>query len=480
MVRIRRLEVVAPADDRQRRRKRIRRAGDGGERIRQRDRRRRVELDQRRERRRQHAALEEVALSGERIVEHAEGGADTRAPVALRIPRDRQARRDVVLVGRHHAARHIGIAGIDEPAGRGRIFLRLDSGAEPGDRVVHIDERRRQLVAHAEIQRQPRRDAELILRVAGKQPAVALLDRLLRRRARLRREAEQEIGGGIAAEAAAERQIAVRAIDERDPHRLAPDIDAELHRVAAGDPGHVVGELPHVIDAIDKRLLRVAQGRIAAAEETADHDRRQAGGDRVGVREVDAVAARAQAAGDRGVGADAIHREPRLVDDARADHEVVRDQPVLQRRERALIDRRDDLRRQAIGVAAHVASEHRLAGAELVVEAHAELIAGVVHRRRCDVAIAGGVGQRHEIPQQLRGRGADASRRDDVAVKRQAGQRIANRRAAGKISVALRRREHQDVLRDAAVVPVALVIAEPKQPVLEQRTADARRQTDSV
>ena len=40
--------------------------------------------------------------------------------VASRIPRDRQARRDVVLVGRHHAARHIGIAGVDEAAGRGR------------------------------------------------------------------------------------------------------------------------------------------------------------------------------------------------------------------------------------------------------------------------------------------------------------------------------------------------------------------------
>ena len=84
--------------------------------------------------------------------------------------------------------------------------------------------------------------------------------------------------------------------------------------MAAGDPGHVVGELPHVIDAIDERLLRVAERRIAAAEETADHDRRQAGGDRVGVGEVDAVAARAQAARHRGIGADAIHREPRLVD----------------------------------------------------------------------------------------------------------------------------------------------------------------------
>ena len=225
MVRVRRLESVAPADDRQRRRKRIRRAGDGGERIRQRDRRRRVQLDQRRERRRQHAALEEVALSRERIVEHAEGGADARAAVALRIPRDGQARRDVVLVGRHHAARHIGIAGVDEPAGRGRIRLRLDTGAEPRDRIVHIDERRRQFVAHAEIQRQPRRDAELILRVAGKQPAVALLNRLLRGRARLRRQAEQEVGGGIAGEAAAEGQIAVGPVDERDPHRLATDIE---------------------------------------------------------------------------------------------------------------------------------------------------------------------------------------------------------------------------------------------------------------
>ena len=86
-------------------------------------------------------------------------------------------------------------------------------------------------------------------------------------------------------------------------------------------------------------------------------------------------AARAQAAGDRRIGADAIDREPRLVDEARADHEVVRDQAVLQRGERALIDRRDDSRRQAIGRAAHVTSEHRLTIAELVIEPDAELIA---------------------------------------------------------------------------------------------------------
>ena len=45
---------------------------------------------------------------------------------------------------------------------------------------------------------------------------------------------------------------------------------AELHRVAAGDPRQIVGDLPHVIDAIDERLLRIAERRIAAAKETAD------------------------------------------------------------------------------------------------------------------------------------------------------------------------------------------------------------------
>ena len=39
----------------------------------------------------------------------------------------------------------------------------------------------------------------------------------------------------------------------------------------------VVGDLPDVVDAIDERLLRIAERRVAAAEESADHERRQAG-----------------------------------------------------------------------------------------------------------------------------------------------------------------------------------------------------------
>ena len=80
-----------------------------------------------------------------------------------------------------------GSPGIDQSGRRGRELLRLHAGAEAGDRVVLIDERRRQFVAHAEVQRQLRGDAELVLRVTGEQPAIAILDGLLRGGARLRR-----------------------------------------------------------------------------------------------------------------------------------------------------------------------------------------------------------------------------------------------------------------------------------------------------
>jgi hypothetical protein len=44
--------------------------------------------------------------------------------------------------------------------------------------------------------------------------------------------------------------------------------------VAAGHPREIVGGLPDVIDAIDEWLLRITECRIAAAEQTADDDRR--------------------------------------------------------------------------------------------------------------------------------------------------------------------------------------------------------------
>ena len=147
-------------------------------------------------------------------------------------------------MGQHDAAGHARVAGIDQAPRRRRECRRLDAGAEARDRIILVDERHRQLVAHAKVQCEIRRDVEFVLRVAGKQPAVTILDGLRRRGAHLRRRAEQEIGGRIARQAAAEGEVAVGSIDERDRHRLTSHIEARLERMAAGDPRQVVGRLP--------------------------------------------------------------------------------------------------------------------------------------------------------------------------------------------------------------------------------------------
>ena len=149
---------------------------DRGQRILQRQGgRRRVDFDERRERRREHAVLEEVALAGERVVEDAPRGAQARAAGARRIPGQAHARREVVLVRLVGAARHALVARIDQTERRLREPRRLLAGAERVERVVRVDERHRHLVAHAEVQRHVRARPELVLDVAAVDPAVTVL-----------------------------------------------------------------------------------------------------------------------------------------------------------------------------------------------------------------------------------------------------------------------------------------------------------------
>ena len=357
VVRIGRLELVAPADDGERRRKRIGRPGHGGQRIGERDRRRGVQFDERGERRREHTALEEVALARQRVVEHAEGRPHARLAIAKRIPGKRQSGREVVLVGRHDAAWHPGIAGVDETPRCIRIHGGLLGGAEAANGVVLVDERRRQFITKAEIHREVRRDPEVVLDVAGKQPPVAILNGLPRGRARLRRQAQQEVGCGVAREPPVEGEVAVRAVDERDVHRLASHVQTELQRVPPFDPGQVVGGLPHVIHARHKWLLGIAQGRCATPEEALYRKRRQTRRQGIRIGEVDAVVLRVETTRDRRVGADPVDGDPRLVDHIRGDDVVVRDHRVLQRGQSPLVDRRNDLGRGAVGVTAHVARQ---------------------------------------------------------------------------------------------------------------------------
>src|SRR5262245_31787208 len=72
VIRVRRLEVLAPTDDREAWRKVRGACGRSGQWIGQRQRRRRVDLEQGREWRREHAVLEEVSLSRQRVVEQSQ------------------------------------------------------------------------------------------------------------------------------------------------------------------------------------------------------------------------------------------------------------------------------------------------------------------------------------------------------------------------------------------------------------------------
>ena len=126
----------------------------------------------------------------------------------------------------------------------------------------------------------------------------------------------------------------------------------------AGHPGHVVGELRHLVQPADERLLRVAD-----AEEAGDGDVRQPGRDRDVLRHVDPVVAVRQPARGLRRGADPVVREPRHVDQPRREDVRVRGHHVLQRRLRDGSDRAGRRRRDRVGLAAQVPHEQRVASA---------------------------------------------------------------------------------------------------------------------
>ena len=157
-------------------------------------------------------------------------------------------------------------------------FTSMKIGRFPGLNALSasllVHERQRQLVTHAGVQGDSRPRAELVLKVTRVEPPDSILIGVGGGPAELRSETKQEVGGGVSASRrwrTDEREVAVRAIHERDHHVLFPDVDAELHRVSAGNPRQIIGELKDLVDAIDERLLLVTR-----AEETGDHDVRQA------------------------------------------------------------------------------------------------------------------------------------------------------------------------------------------------------------
>ena len=138
---------------------------------------REVDFGQRLERRRERAVLEEVALSGQRVVEQPPRRAHRRAAVAAHVPHRGEPRRDVVLVGRIGASRHAGVARVDEAGRCGREHRRLLPGVERVQMILRLGERLVHLVADAVVQRDAR-DPEFVLPVERVDPRRAVQVRI--------------------------------------------------------------------------------------------------------------------------------------------------------------------------------------------------------------------------------------------------------------------------------------------------------------
>ncbi len=467
MVGIGRLELLPPADDRQVWREGGGAAGHGGKGIAQRDGRgRRVDLDERRERRCKDAVLEEVSLADERVVENPPRGPDGRRRAPAHVPYGAEPRCDVVPVGGVRASRNSGVARIDEPDGRIRKPDGLHARVKRVEGVVLVHEGLRELVPHTRAHRQARSGAPLVLRIPGVEPPDTILRLVRRRPPELRGKSEQEIGGSIPGLNRVERQVAVGAVDERDDHVFPADVEPELQRMRVPRPREVVGELDDLVHALHERLLRVAQ-----REEAVDGDGREPLRQRIGTRHVDAEVFVPEAARDGRVRIDAVVREARDVDRARRQDVRAGPHVVAERGLCRIPDRGGDRRRCGVRHGQQIPPEQRLLPRELHIHPGAHGIAVVFRFRRHDVAIGAGVRAWDELIDQLECRRIQPRRGNLVARERQAREWIADDGAA-EVAGTLSVREDDHVRRGAARVAVALVVTEPEDPVLQDRSAE--------
>ena len=132
----------------------------------------------------------------------------------------------------------------------------------------------------------------------------------VRRAAELRGQPEQEVGRRVAGplrRVAGEREVAVRPVHERDEHVLPLHFAAELERMPAANPGEVVGDVEHLVQALDERLLHVAEAEEAG--DAAMLARPRAVVDVL--RHVDAVGGVLEPAGPLRAGGDPVVRDAR-------------------------------------------------------------------------------------------------------------------------------------------------------------------------
>ncbi len=299
---------------------------------------------------------------------------------------------------------------------------------------------------------------------------MAVLDGLGGGRARLRGQAEEEVGGRVARDPSGEGEVAVGPVDERDLHPLAAHVRAELPGVPSGQEGQLVRELVDLVDALHERLLAVSE-RGGAREEALDGDRGQPHGERVRVGQVDPIGGVLEAARDLRVRVDAAQGEAGHVDRARAEGVRVRQHHVLESGLGELVHRLYCPRGHPVGMAPEIASQDRVLVAHVVVEADTGLVAIVFDVGRRGVAVAGNVRQGNEVSQELQRDRVQARGRDDVPGEGLPGAGIPDRsRRGGEVAAPLFGREHGQGRRGAADVPVALVVGEGEELVRRQRS----------
>ena len=123
---------------------------------------------------------------------------------------------------------------------------------------------------------------------------------------------------------AREGEVTVGTVDVSYVDLVAPDLAAELERVAAFDPDQVIRKTEDVVHAVGKGLLRIAGG-----EKATDADEGQAFRGGIAGCILEPQRGEVESAGDGGGGANAVDAEACDVDNSGRDSPGVGEQNVL-------------------------------------------------------------------------------------------------------------------------------------------------------
>ena len=171
-------------------------------------------------------------VSGDAAVEDAAGGSNRHPAVAPGVPRNTEARGDVVLVGFDDAAADAGVAGEEQAFRRVRRHLGLRAWDERKLAVLGVRERRLHVISDAEVQRDSRMDPEIVL---GEQAVVRPVVELSHWRVLCHRggEPQQKVRVGIPSLAGVEEKDTVVVEQRVVNDLLVRNLPSYLERVVS-------------------------------------------------------------------------------------------------------------------------------------------------------------------------------------------------------------------------------------------------------